>query len=382
LALTGLAGLTPVNVTMGRLAAVVRGTVTAVAVVVAVIGTVPPLSWAWVLPALVVLVAWTCVYVAIAWSAGVRAWLAAVDLLLAAGLALAIGQLVPAAAQRGTSWVAVVISMMIICAQLTRPSVFFVAGGIAVAACYVLGAELGGIGEAALEHSVTLATQAVAAAVVMRIATRAGRDAADTFEALQEAESAAEIDDARRADALADLRLLHNGPLTTLTMAIHAEAERRPSILLRRRAAENLRALSHADESAIPDGEALVRLDERLAQVVVWYDGELQITTRMPPCVVPVAAADAFADATSESLENVVRHAAATRVLVEVEDQNDVVRVRVADRGRGFDPATIPRQRFGYREAIVGRMTAAGGSATVGTAAGQGTTVSLEWPRG
>ena len=56
------------------------------------------------------------------------------------------------------------------------------------------------------------------------------------------------------------------------------------------------------------------------------------------------------------------------------------VRVEVRDRGVGFDPATIPAQRYGVRQSIVDRMASVGGQARVESEVGQGTRWVLEWP--
>jgi signal transduction histidine kinase len=53
----------------------------------------------------------------------------------------------------------------------------------------------------------------------------------------------------------------------------------------------------------------------------------------------------------------------------------------VRDRGRGFDPETVPGDRKGLAESIHARITRRGGSATVRSAPGEGTEVSLVMPR-
>jgi Histidine kinase-like ATPase domain len=379
----GLAHLTPVRVTMGRLAAGARGTVTIAAVASAAIGTVPPLSWGWVAPVLIALVAWTSVYVRVAWTVGMRPWVAFVDLAFGAFLCLNIGHLVPAAAQQGTSWVGVTVSMIVVWAQVTGSPAIYVPAGLLVAGTFVMGSQMAQI-ENGLGFGITMATQVIAGAAVMQIAVRAGRVASRTFDELQMAERAAAIETARRADERAQLRLLHNGPLTTLTMAIHREGQRQPSPLLRQRSAVNLIELQQL-ASETPDGESTedggaTRLDERLAQVVVWYEPMLQMSTRLSACVVPRSAADAFAEAASEALENVVRHAKTDRVIVVLDEATGTIRATITDRGRGFEPAGDTDQHFGIREAMVGRMAAAGGCARVESQPGQGTTVVLEWP--
>ena len=53
----------------------------------------------------------------------------------------------------------------------------------------------------------------------------------------------------------------------------------------------------------------------------------------------------------------------------------------VRDRGQGFDPEAVPADRKGLAESVHGRMTRRGGTATVSTAVGEGTKVTLKMPR-
>ena len=80
-----------------------------------------------------------------------------------------------------------------------------------------------------------------------------------------------------------------------------------------------------------------------------------------------------------EALSNVTRHADARRVTVEILARGPRAAVRVRDDGRGFDPGAPPDAReplglVGMRE----RALLAGGSLTVSSAPGRGTTVQLE----
>jgi signal transduction histidine kinase len=84
----------------------------------------------------------------------------------------------------------------------------------------------------------------------------------------------------------------------------------------------------------------------------------------------------------SESLENVVRHARVDRAVLDISEEDGRIRVTVADGGRGFDPEALPDHRFGIRQSVIGRMKAAGGSARIRSAPGQGTTIELEWRDG
>lgn len=83
--------------------------------------------------------------------------------------------------------------------------------------------------------------------------------------------------------------------------------------------------------------------------------------------------------ASREALVNAARHAGGD-VTVYAEATPDAVEVFVRDRGAGFDPEVIPAGRLGIRESIVGRMTRAGGSATVAPTP-EGTEVHLRLPR-
>jgi signal transduction histidine kinase len=53
----------------------------------------------------------------------------------------------------------------------------------------------------------------------------------------------------------------------------------------------------------------------------------------------------------------------------------------VRDRGRGFDPAAVPADRKGLAESVRARLARRGGSATIRSAPGEGTEVSLIMPR-
>lgn len=85
-------------------------------------------------------------------------------------------------------------------------------------------------------------------------------------------------------------------------------------------------------------------------------------------------------DATAEAVRNAARHAnSPVRVFAEAPPDGDVV-VWVSDRGAGFDPASVPPDRLGVRQSIVGRLERAGGTAQLRTGH-DGTEWELRLPR-
>jgi signal transduction histidine kinase len=86
----------------------------------------------------------------------------------------------------------------------------------------------------------------------------------------------------------------------------------------------------------------------------------------------------ALVAALREAMLNAVRHAGAP-VSVYVEIGPDGIEAFVRDRGPGFDPASVPPDRLGVRESIIGRMERHGGSAKV-RSTGDGTEVRLRLP--
>jgi signal transduction histidine kinase len=309
------------------------------------------------------------------------AWLIGVDLLVTASLCLTMGKLVPTQAVAGTvSWVSIVTSNVLISAQLAGHPGVSVPAGLLVAASSVEGARLAHSSDGGVTEGTLLATQTIVAAAVMAVALRTERTAVQTFLDLQEAQRAALIASARREDERAQLRFVHNGPLTTLTMALHARTSQ-PSETLRQRADATLDALLRL--IAVGDERpALTRLDQQIAQVIVYYQPEFRIDAELEACALQASVADAFAAAVAEALENVRRHAGVDRAAVELRTRGNAVEATITDQGRGFNSGRPEGWGFGLREDLVERLAAVGGTATVRSSPGAGTTVRLEWRDG
>jgi signal transduction histidine kinase len=90
--------------------------------------------------------------------------------------------------------------------------------------------------------------------------------------------------------------------------------------------------------------------------------------------------AAAIVHATREALANVAAHAGTGEAWVSVTLAAGALRVTVRDAGAGFDPARVDPARLGLRRSITERVTDWGGRASVRSAPGQGTLVTMSWP--
>jgi len=85
--------------------------------------------------------------------------------------------------------------------------------------------------------------------------------------------------------------------------------------------------------------------------------------------------------AAREATVNAVKWSGASVVSLFAEVEPGEVSVFVRDRGQGFDPAAVPSDRKGLAESVRARMARRGGLASVRSAPGEGTEVSLTMPR-
>jgi signal transduction histidine kinase len=85
--------------------------------------------------------------------------------------------------------------------------------------------------------------------------------------------------------------------------------------------------------------------------------------------------------AAREATVNAAKWSGAAVISLYAEVEADKVSVAVRDRGTGFDPGAVPADRKGVAESIRGRMIRHGGTATVQSAPGEGTKVTLELAR-
>ena len=90
---------------------------------------------------------------------------------------------------------------------------------------------------------------------------------------------------------------------------------------------------------------------------------------------------NALLAAAREATVNAAKWSGASVISLFAEVEPGEVSLVVRDRGQGFDPESVPADRKGLTESVHGRMTRRGGTATVTTAPGEGTKVTLKMPR-
>jgi signal transduction histidine kinase len=174
--------------------------------------------------------------------------------------------------------------------------------------------------------------------------------------------------------------------LSTLTM-VAAGAFAEPSPALTAQAARDLRVLQGLEGApgavgtpGAPGGSApLTDLTPKLERAAASTD-DLAVRLKLVPVTLPSTVADQLVACVGEALRNVERHAGTGQAEVTVTGGAGWAVVKITDRGRGFDPVTIPPSRRGIRESITARMQAAGGRAAIASRPGAGTTVTVSWP--
>lgn len=180
---------------------------------------------------------------------------------------------------------------------------------------------------------------------------------------------------ARAEERAAMAARVHDSVLQTLTLIQRRAADPTEVARLARSEERALRSWLYAPRGA--SGSLSAQLTEMVAATEADYDVRIDLVT-VGDAVVDDRLA-ALVAATGEAVVNAAKHAGApASVYAEVDDEQ--VEVNVRDRGCGFDPESVGRDRHGVRESIVGRMAAVGGSASVRSESGSGTEVRLALP--
>lgn len=81
-----------------------------------------------------------------------------------------------------------------------------------------------------------------------------------------------------------------------------------------------------------------------------------------------------------EALNNVAKHAWATKVEIDLHYEGDELQLRLVDNGRGFDPERIPSGHYGL-EMMCERAGSVGAALEMASAPGDGTEISVRWTK-
>jgi signal transduction histidine kinase len=189
------------------------------------------------------------------------------------------------------------------------------------------------------------------------------------------AERAARVRSEERAAVAAHL---HDSVLQTLALIQRHADEPQAVGRLARSQERELRAWLY--EPAVATGGTWAGL---VADLVADVEADHALT--VDPVVVGDAPVDeplaALGAAAREALVNAAKHAGVSTADLYTEVGPDRVQVFVRDRGKGFDPDTVPGDRRGLRDSVCGRVERLGGTAVVRSAVGEGTEVELVLPR-
>lgn len=178
------------------------------------------------------------------------------------------------------------------------------------------------------------------------------------------------------ADARADMAAhLHDSVLQTLALIQRQSGDAQAVASLARRQERELRGWlygnSTADDTHLK--AALTRAaqeveDERGVPVEVICVGDVELSTDL----------GAMVQAAREAMMNAAKHSSAAKIDVYAEVGDTAVEIFVRDRGRGFSMDDVADDRQGVRNSIIARMERHGGRATIRSAPGEGTDITLE----
>jgi signal transduction histidine kinase len=341
---------------------------------VAVLADTTRISGWWLAVALTGLGLWSVVFTWRVRRSGLTLAVVLADAVVIAALALAQQHLVPGVLiMDSTSWMLPLACTSVYILQIALRPWLGLPGAAIVVVTY-------GLGSGHPVDAWLLVVEAIVAAGLVAVIRGGARQADTVVAASLETERQIRAEEARRADEREQHRQLHDTVLSTLTM-VAAGAFTEPSPALTVQAARDLRVLQGlAGAPAIPAGPApLTDLTAQLEQAAAGSAG-LAVRLKLVPVMLPSPVADQLVACVGEALRNVERHAGTERADVTVTGGAGWAVIKIADHGRGFDPATVPWSRRGIRESIAGRMQAAGGRSAIASRPGAGTTVTVSWP--
>ena len=190
----------------------------------------------------------------------------------------------------------------------------------------------------------------------------------------------------RQAKARAEERVdiaarIHDSVLQTLALIQRRADDPQKVIQLARLQERELR--SWLFEGRSPDDAEEITVADGVRQI----QQDIESRYGVPVEAVTVGDCDldenlsALLAAAREATVNAAKWSGASVISLFAEVEPVEVSIVVRDRGKGFDPGSVPEDRKGLAESVHGRMTRRGGTATVTSAPGEGTKVTLKMPR-
>jgi signal transduction histidine kinase len=405
--------MTALRTTIARLAIILRGTAVAEMLVQLIIWHSFYLAKPWLLWGPAVALAWGST--AVAYLRGRRpSWqLVCVDSAVYAALALTAASCVPAA-MRGEagSWLFILVTSQVIVPvwfaseALSLPLAVTPAIAFAVGTVLVPSTQL--VTASPRNASVALLFLVVAGHWLIRLMLRTRAVRADTALAAADRDARDQyVVLSRNIEQREQDRLLHDTVLNTLTAIARSGSAaaigqcRRDIAMLERALSESGDAATGGPPEAGPLAAITAVVSEMRARglivdLQVAGDGLAAAPAGLPakdcasaPAPVPVPIAAAMAQATREALVNVAAHAGTGKAWVTASlappdevgtGRSGQLRITIRDAGAGFDVSRVEPGRLGVRRSITERVEDWGGSASVQSAPGEGTTVCLSWP--
>ena len=187
-----------------------------------------------------------------------------------------------------------------------------------------------------------------------------------------------------RAEERADMAArVHDSVLQTLALIQRRADEPQEVVQLARAQERELRSwLFDGRAPGSLDG-ACTTLDAGIRSIQ--HDVEAQHRVSVDVVVVGDCDLDddlnALLAAAREATVNAAKWSGTQTVSIFAEVEPEAVSVFVRDRGAGFDPEAVAKDRKGLTDSIRGRVVRRGGSADIRSAPGEGTEVSLRMPR-
>jgi two-component system, NarL family, sensor histidine kinase UhpB len=187
-----------------------------------------------------------------------------------------------------------------------------------------------------------------------------------------------------------------NQALTAILLRLEAlahetPAERAPEVaelkrLVNQAMDELLNLARQLRPSALDDHGLVPAVETQLKRFSSRTGIEVRLDTSGDPDALPEVVQTAIYRVAQEALTNVTRHAGATVVQLELEEDEGAAELRVRDDGGGFDPSAVTRSSTdvpGGGLGLVGmaeRARLVGGELDVRSAPGSGTTITLRVP--